>query len=208
MPNARARPKSANFSSPVLLINRFCGLRSRWRMFLLWQYDKPRNNWNRNDLTTSGSMSPLRESKYFLRSWSQCSNTNVNFRSECRTSCSLTILRCLSSFSRHISRKADDGTPYKLWLEVIHFNMNRFIYTEISVTINELFLTHLYLIIVVQPYSFQSDNLLSFLVFSLKNCAISTCNERQLKVYLGLPLKQYYSPPPSLSRMIHYSTTS
>ena len=30
-PNALARPKSPIFNSPFLLINRFCGLRSRWR---------------------------------------------------------------------------------------------------------------------------------------------------------------------------------
>ena len=64
-----------------------------------------------NDITTSGSMSPLRESKYFLRSWSQCSKTSVSFRSEWRTSCRRTIFLCLSSFKRHISLKADDGTP-------------------------------------------------------------------------------------------------
>ena len=63
------------------------------------------------DLTTSGSISPLRESKYFFRSWSQCSNTNVNFLSECSTSCSRTIFRCFSSFSKHISLNADEGTP-------------------------------------------------------------------------------------------------
>ena len=66
------------------------------------------------DLTTSGSISPLRESKYFFRSWSQCSNTNVNFLSECSTSCSRTIFRCFSSFSKHISLNADEGTPWKV----------------------------------------------------------------------------------------------
>ena len=50
------------------------------------------------DLTTSGSISPLSESKYFFRSWSQCSNTKVNFRSEWRTSCSLTMLRWFNSW--------------------------------------------------------------------------------------------------------------
>ena len=63
------------------------------------------------DMTTSGSMSPLRESKYFLRSWSQCSNTSVNFLSEWRTSWSLTMFLCFSSFKRHISLKAELGTP-------------------------------------------------------------------------------------------------
>ena len=64
-----------------------------------------------NDITTSGSMSPFRESKYFLRSWSQCSKTRVSFRSEWRTSCKRTIFLCFSSFNRHISRRAEEGTP-------------------------------------------------------------------------------------------------
>ena len=128
----------------TLLMSRFWGFRSRWSIFLLWQYDRPRNNWNlrktwlitnllnnekfnfnfqnasnqkkqertyMNDFTTSGSMSPLRESKYFFRSWSQCSNTKVNFLSECRTSCNLTIFRCFNSFNKQISLNAEDGTP-------------------------------------------------------------------------------------------------
>ena len=61
--------------------------------------------------TTSGSISPLRPSKYFLRSWSQCSNTRVSFLSLCRTSMRRTTFLWRNSFSRQISRRADEGTP-------------------------------------------------------------------------------------------------
>uniref|UniRef100_A0A0E9QKW4 Uncharacterized protein n=1 Tax=Anguilla anguilla TaxID=7936 RepID=A0A0E9QKW4_ANGAN len=64
-----------------------------------------------NDFTVSGSKSPLQLSKYFFKSRSQYSNTNVNFLSLCRTSCSLTIFLCLSSFNKQISRNAELGTP-------------------------------------------------------------------------------------------------
>ena len=40
-------------------------------------------------LTVSWSISPLQLSKYFFRSWSQYSNTSVNFLSLCNTSCNL-----------------------------------------------------------------------------------------------------------------------
>lgn len=42
-------PKSANFNSPFSLISRFCGFRSRWSTFLLWQYAKPRRIWYKNN---------------------------------------------------------------------------------------------------------------------------------------------------------------
>lgn len=64
-----------------------------------------------NDLTTSNSISPFKLSKYFFKSWSQCSNTNVNFLSLCKTSYKRTMFLCFSSFKRQISRRADDGTP-------------------------------------------------------------------------------------------------
>lgn len=67
----------------------------------------------KKDLTMSKSISPLRLSKYFLRSWSQCSKTRVNFLSLCRTSYRRTIFLCLSSFRRQISLSAEDGTPYR-----------------------------------------------------------------------------------------------
>lgn len=96
----------------TLLMSKFCGLRSLCRTFRLWQNANPLNNWYlkgsmnslrqsqsrrnkckylenksyRNDLTTSRSISPFRLSKYFLRSWSQCSNTKVSFLSLCSTS--------------------------------------------------------------------------------------------------------------------------
>lgn len=39
-------PKSASFSSPLSLMRRFWGFRSLWRIFLLWQYERPRSSWN------------------------------------------------------------------------------------------------------------------------------------------------------------------
>lgn len=68
-------------------------------------------NTHMKDFTMSGSISPLRLSKYFLRSWSQCSKTNVSFLSECSTSCRRTMFLCFSSFNKQISRSADEGTP-------------------------------------------------------------------------------------------------
>lgn len=69
------------------------------------------NGTYRKDLTTSKSISPFRLSKYFFKSWSQCSKTNVNFLSLCNTSYNLTTFLCFNSFSRQISLSADDGTP-------------------------------------------------------------------------------------------------
>lgn len=44
----KVSPKSASLSSPFSLMSRFWGFRSRWRIFLWWQYDKPRRSWNIN----------------------------------------------------------------------------------------------------------------------------------------------------------------
>lgn len=93
-------PKSANLSSPFLLIRRFCGLRSRWRTFRLWQKANPRSNCSIKLRQTLISMSPFRLSKYFFRSWSQCSKTSVSLRSECRTSYNRTMFLCFNSYSR------------------------------------------------------------------------------------------------------------
>lgn len=65
----------------------------------------------KKDLTTSKSISPFKLSKYFFRSWSQCSKTKVNFLSLCNTSYNLTTFLCFNSFSKQISLSADDGTP-------------------------------------------------------------------------------------------------
>jgi len=70
----------------TLLMSKFCGLRSRCNTLWLWQNARPRRSWYIKDFTTSGSISPFRLSKYFFRSWSQCSNTRVNFLSLCKTS--------------------------------------------------------------------------------------------------------------------------
>ena len=71
----------------------------------------------KNDFTTSKSISPFRLSKYFFKSWSQCSNTNVNFLSLWRTSFNLTIFLCFNSLSKQISLSAEDGTPWKKIVE-------------------------------------------------------------------------------------------
>jgi hypothetical protein len=108
-------------------MSKFCGLRSRCRTLWLWQNARPRRSWYIKDFTISGSISPFRLSKYFFRSWSQCSNTRVNFLSLCRTSYSRTMFLCFSSFSKQISRKADDGTPYESfpWLNTIQVRFLR-----------------------------------------------------------------------------------
>lgn len=98
----------------ALLISKFWGFKSRWRTLLLWQNARPRNNWYIKLFTTSRSISPFKLSKYFFRSWSQCSNTSVNFLSLWRTSYNLTIFLCFNSFNKHISLSADDGTPCKI----------------------------------------------------------------------------------------------
>ena len=111
-----------------------------------------------NDITTSGSISPLSESKYFLRSWSQCSKTKVNFLSEWRTSWSRTMFLCFSSFKRHISLRAEEGTPCKRKIRLIQIVRKK--------------LT-IYLIVIIKPDPLQRHNFLSFFVFSFKYCSIS-----------------------------------
>ena len=71
-------PKSANLSSPVSLMSRFCGLTSLWRIRLLWQYERPRRSWNMKILTFFGCRPPGCFSKYWERSvfW------NKSFRKE------------------------------------------------------------------------------------------------------------------------------
>lgn len=61
---ALANPKSANFNSPISLINKFCGFTSLWSTRRLWQYDRPRSNWNRNNRTFRWSKPPACRSMY------------------------------------------------------------------------------------------------------------------------------------------------
>lgn len=98
--NINNLPKSASFNSPFLLISKFWGFKSLWRTLWLWQNASPRSNCSIKLLQTAISISPLRLSKYFLRSWSQCSNTSVSFLSECKTSYRRTIFLCLSSYKK------------------------------------------------------------------------------------------------------------
>ena len=37
-------PKSANLSSPISLMSKFCGLTSRCNILLRWQYESPRKS--------------------------------------------------------------------------------------------------------------------------------------------------------------------
>lgn len=66
-------PKSASLSSPLSLIRRFWGFRSRWRTFLLWQYDSPRKIWNKKTWKDMGKtlmlLICLTTCKVELRSW-------------------------------------------------------------------------------------------------------------------------------------------
>ena len=85
MPKALAKPKSASFSSPFLLIRRFCGFRSLqskgwdankvktheinlWSTLCVWQKFNPLRSWNIRLFTMSPSISPFKESKYFFKS--------------------------------------------------------------------------------------------------------------------------------------------
>ena len=45
IPNARARPKSANFRLSLWSISKFCGFRSRWSIRWEWQYRRPELSW-------------------------------------------------------------------------------------------------------------------------------------------------------------------
>lgn len=165
-------------------MSKFCGLRSRWRTLWLWQKANPRSSWYLSihklsvfehlssrvvyymkDLTTSGSISPLRLSKYFFKSWSQCSKTSVSFLSLCKTSYSRTMFLCFSSFKRQISRKADEGTPWNKQLFWVLISMAR----KAS-----------YLIVVIQPDSFQSYNLMRLAILCFENRAVCTCMYRKI----------------------------
>ena len=112
-PNALARPKSPSFNSPLRLIRRFWGFKSRCRTWFSWQKAVPFNNWNMKLRTVFGSSAPRSPcwSMYFLRSCSQYSKIRTSFVSVCITSCRRTMLTCLSSFIRDISRIAVDGVP-------------------------------------------------------------------------------------------------
>mmetsp|Transcript_4572 Transcript_4572/g.14810 ORF Transcript_4572/g.14810 Transcript_4572/m.14810 type:complete len:294 (+) Transcript_4572:800-1681(+) len=111
MPKARASPKSASFSSPVELMSKFCGLRSRCSTRCSWQKPTPLISWYKKDCTCSFDSTPPVPSMYCFKSISRCSNTSVNFFSVCITSYSATILGWLSSLSRLISLIAVQGTP-------------------------------------------------------------------------------------------------
>lgn len=72
IPKARARPKSASFSWPLVLMRRFWGLRSRWRTRLVWQKSMPLSSWCMNDLMVMGGSAPRSPcvSMYFFKSLS------------------------------------------------------------------------------------------------------------------------------------------
>ena len=112
-PNALARPKSPSLSSPLRLMRRFWGFKSRCRTWFSWQKAVPFNNWNMKLRTVFGSSAPRSPcwSMYFFRSCSQYSKIRTSFVSVCITSCKRTMLTCLSSFIRDISRMAVDGVP-------------------------------------------------------------------------------------------------
>lgn len=61
---ALAKPKSASFNSPISLINKFCGFTSLCSTRRLWQYDRPRSNWNKNNRTFRCSKPPACRSMY------------------------------------------------------------------------------------------------------------------------------------------------
>eukprot|EP00732_Lithocolla_globosa_P006177 Lithocolla_globosa_v1_NODE_6987_length_1006_cov_53.331230.p2 type:complete len:125 gc:universal NODE_6987_length_1006_cov_53.331230:539-165(-) len=110
MPKARARPKSASLSWPLVLISKFWGLRSRCRTRLSWQYSIPASNWCMKDLTTVGGRI-LTVSMYFFRSWFINSKISMSFFSVWTTSNNWTMLGWLSSFISEISLMAVDGAP-------------------------------------------------------------------------------------------------
>jgi hypothetical protein len=57
------------------------------------------------------SKPPSHTSRYFFKSWSKYSKTNVNFRSVWTTSYNRTMFGCRNSFNKEISRMAVDGIP-------------------------------------------------------------------------------------------------
>lgn len=112
-PKALANPKSPNLSSPLRLISRFWGFRSRCKTWFSWQKAVPFRSWNMKLRTTLGSRAPRSPcwSIYFLRSCSQNSKMRTSFVSLWITSWRRTMLVCLSSFIREISRIAVEGVP-------------------------------------------------------------------------------------------------
>lgn len=71
-------PKSANLSSPISLMRRFCGLTSRWSILLRWMYERPRKSWKRNSFTFLALKPPGFFSKYWDRSvcWNKEQNNH------------------------------------------------------------------------------------------------------------------------------------
>ena len=116
IPKARARPKSASLSCPLLLMSRFCGLRSLCNTLFSWQNAIPCSSWCIKDLMVYGSKAPRspRESMYFFRSLSINSKTSISLFSVWITSWRETIFSCLSSFIREISLIAVEGVPSSL----------------------------------------------------------------------------------------------
>ena len=45
-------------------MSKFCGLTSRWRILRRWQYERPRNSWNKNNFTFFGWRPPAFFSRY------------------------------------------------------------------------------------------------------------------------------------------------
>jgi len=80
IPNARARPKSASLSMPLLLISKFCGLRSRCSTRFVWQKSMPCSSWCMNDFMVMGFRAPRSPcvSMYFFRSLSMYSKTSMS----------------------------------------------------------------------------------------------------------------------------------
>ena len=61
-------PKSANLSSPISLMSKFCGLTSRCNILLRWQYESPRKSWNMKSFTFRGFKPPGWDSRYWDKS--------------------------------------------------------------------------------------------------------------------------------------------
>mmetsp|Transcript_28588 Transcript_28588/g.62365 ORF Transcript_28588/g.62365 Transcript_28588/m.62365 type:complete len:223 (+) Transcript_28588:412-1080(+) len=108
---ARASPKSAITSRPLLSMRMFWGLMSRCRMRFAWQKSMPWQSWKAMSLTTPGVKRPFRDFIYFFRSFSRYSKTRCSLVVEQKTSSSLTTFLWESSFSKAISLIAVLGTP-------------------------------------------------------------------------------------------------
>lgn len=91
-------PKSANLSSPISLMSKFCGLTSRCNILLRWQYESPRKSWNMKSFTFRGFKPPGCDSRYWDKSvcWKKkC----INFsKKQC-------ALCCQRKFAFHFSWK-------------------------------------------------------------------------------------------------------